>query len=93
VPHDSSFPLTLTNIVLAVLVLGAVLYVASGPLREVLAKLRRRKAYEAELNHDMAEMFPKRPGAGVAAPPAHPELAKRILAALSGLWRGIAHRR
>jgi hypothetical protein len=93
VPHDSSLALTLTNILLALLVMGAVLYVAVGPLRDWLAKLRRRRAYEAELNHDMTEMFPTRSCAAVAAPAAHPGLAKRMLAALSGFWHRIARGR
>ncbi len=77
------FWLTLTNIVLGVLVVVAVLYVASGPLWDLVTKLRNRKAYEAELNHDMREMFGA-PGEGVDS--------ERIGGSLRERWRRFTRR-
>lgn len=86
-PPDSALPLTVTNIVLGVLVIGAVLYVVSGPIREMYARVRRRRAYEEELNHDMAEMFPSRHGATVATPAARARTARSGAAAVGRAWR------
>jgi hypothetical protein len=88
--HDRA--LTLTNIVLALLVIGAVLYVVSGPLLDWVARLRKRRAYEAELNHDMEEMFPRHVSAAVAAPPARPHVLRRLLSWLRAAVRRLTNR-
>ena len=76
--------LILTNILLGVLVVAAVLYVLSGPFRDMLSRLKKIRGYEAEVNHDMEEMFPGGP---------RPGLARRIRTRIHDIWRRIAARR
>lgn len=55
--REATFWLTAINILCGLLVFLALLYVASGPVWERLAKIRARRLYRAELDHDMLEMF------------------------------------
>jgi len=50
--------LTLTNILLGVAVVLCAVIAALGACYGVLSSLKKRKSYEAELDHDMDEMFP-----------------------------------
>jgi hypothetical protein len=86
----TAFWVTLTNIVLGVLVIAAVLYVVSGPFRDFLSQLKKRRAIEAELNHDMKEMF-----ADVSRPatPDRFSFLHKLLRELSRAWRRVADRR
>ena len=64
-----TFWLTVMNIALGALVILGCLAAAAGRLSETLSKLRKRRSFAVELNHDMEQMFgPPRPG--VAAPSA-----------------------
>jgi hypothetical protein len=64
---QQTFWLTAMNIALGALLVLGCLAAAARPLYEALSKPRKRRAYAAELNHDMLQMFgPPRPG--VAAP-------------------------
>ena len=49
--------LVFTNIALGVVVVLCLLTVVVGLLYEVISRLRRRRLYRAELNHDMQELF------------------------------------
>jgi len=53
--------LTLTNVLLGAAVVLCALFVALGASCELLAKLIKRKSYEAQLDHDMDEMFASAP--------------------------------
>jgi hypothetical protein len=52
-----TFWLTLTNIVLGVAVVLCLLIMALGVCCKALAKLKKDRSYDAELNRDMEEMF------------------------------------
>jgi len=88
---SSTFWLTLTNIVLGILVVICVLMVALQALCETLSKLKRRRSYGVELNHDMREMFARdRPSVAARSVDAHSDALKQ-LEALCRIWRWIAH--
>ena len=83
------------NIVLGVLVALCCVATAAGFIREAVSKLRKRRSYTAELNHDMEQMFGS-PRAGVAAPCAagvarsaksRSGLLRRLRSALGGIRR------
>jgi hypothetical protein len=87
------FWLTLTNIVLGVLVVFCVLFLVIGSICETVSRLRRERSYEAELDHDMREMFP---AAGPKVVESRDEtcgLLRGLLEGVCHLWHRVAHRR
>jgi len=65
--NESTFWLTLTNILLGAVTVLFLLAFLVGTLCEIISKLKlkRKSAVDAELNHDMHEMFsppPRRSG-------------------------------
>ena len=52
-----TFGLTVTNSVLGVLVLVTLLLTAGAVVWELIARIRRRRAIDAELKRDMREFF------------------------------------
>jgi hypothetical protein len=88
-----TFWLTLTNIVLGALVILCVLVLITGTLCEMLSKLRRERTFEAELNHDMREMFPPVAAGGAVAHAGARGLFRKILEEACGAWRRVTGRR
>ncbi len=80
--------LTLTNIVLGAMVVLCFLFVALGTLCETIAKARKRRSYEAELDSDLEEMFAlDHPHAA-----AHIGALHRFMEAACAVWRRLVHR-
>ena len=84
-----TFWLTAMNIALGALVVLGCLAAAAGRLSGALSRLRKRRSYAAELNHDMEQMFGP-PHAGVAAPAAAGHAVGVARAAWS--WAGFLRR-
>ena len=90
--RSGTFWLTLTNIVLGTLVALCVVIIALVSLCQVLSTWRKRRSSDAELDHDMREMF---------APPHTPVALHHTghgrpiscpLEALCRLWRRLSCR-
>ena len=64
----------------------------AAPFLDLLARRRKRRAYEAELDHDMEEMFPRPAGAVLAAVPARPRSLRRLAVALRAVFHRLAGR-
>ena len=52
-----TFWLTVTNAVLGLAVVACLLFVCAEELRAALSKRAKRRSFDAELDHDMEEMF------------------------------------
>lgn len=56
-PGPNTSWLTITNIVLGAVVLLMLLLTVAGVIWEQIARVRRRRSIEEELNHDMKQFF------------------------------------
>ncbi len=81
--------LTLTNIVLGALVILCFLFVALGSLCETIAKAKKRRSYEAELDSDLEEIF----AAGCPHTATHAGALHRLMETVCRAWRRLFHRR
>jgi hypothetical protein len=90
--RPDTFWLTLTNIVLGTLVVLCFLIIALGTLCETLSKLKKRRSYEAELNHDMQEMFAATRSPVAALRAEVPSFVRKLLEAVCRIWRQLSHR-
>ena len=91
--NPNTFWLTLTNILLGALVILGFLIVLLGTLCEIVSKLKKRSSFQAELNHDMQEMF-----AGASPLAALPRSggigsAQKLFDVACRTWRWITGRR
>jgi hypothetical protein len=83
-----TFWLTAMNIALGALVALCCLATLVGSLYEALSRLRKRRSYAAELNHDMEQMFgPPRPGVAAPGAAGHAVGVKRAAKSWSGFLR------
>jgi hypothetical protein len=91
--NPSAFWLTLTNILLGTLVVLAFLVVLLGTLCGIVSQRKKRGGYEAELDHDMREMFagayhsaPLPRSGGVSSSHKLFDIACRTWRRLTGRW-------
>jgi hypothetical protein len=89
----NTFGLTLTNILLAALVVLAVLAVLLGTLCEIVSERKKRASYEAELDHDMREMFAGAYHSAILPRPAVVSSSPRLFDIACGTWRRLTGRR
>jgi len=59
---ESTFWLTLTNVLLGAVTVVLFLVVLAGTLWEIISGHKRKSAIDAELDHDLHEMFLPPPG-------------------------------
>ena len=88
----NTFWLTLTNIVLGALVVLCLVIMALETLCATVSKLKKRRSYGAELNHDMQEMFASAHPPVAAIHAAAPGSISKFLEAVCRIWRGLSHR-
>jgi len=89
--RPDTFWLTLTNIVLGILVVLSFLAIALETLCEALSNLRKRRAFDAELKHDMEEMFAT--GRGRAVLHEYPSgSVHKLLETVCRFWRRLSRR-
>jgi len=88
-----TFWLTLTNIVLGVLVVLGLAITALGTLCGNLARLKKRRSYGAELDHDMQVMFAAAHPSATALNTEASGAVQKLLEALCRGWHRLSKRR
>ncbi|HTP31403.1 MAG TPA: hypothetical protein VMJ75_04465 [Candidatus Acidoferrales bacterium] len=90
--RHNPFWLTLTNIILGAAVLLCLAVIALEVLCEARAHRKSWRSYDAELDHDMQEMFAASHPPVVFAHTTPPGASSKLLESVCRHWRRLSHR-